>query len=93
MILDCSSHHLCTSPASRETEDYFMKVVEVMPVEYAEVQFALKEEAGDVVRIPVEVIDLFQDFWFELVVRGDVPGGKYPWCWRSRCFWRSWMAR
>ncbi len=69
-----------------------MRVVEIVSIEYAEVQFALLEETGDVVRIPVEVVDLFQDFWFKLVVGGDMPSGKYPRCWRSRCFWRSWMA-
>ncbi len=62
-----------------------------MPVEYAEV--TLLEEVGDVVRIPMEVINLFQDLWFELVVGGDIPGGEYPWCWRSGCLRRSWMVR
>ncbi len=67
-------------------------MVEVMPVEYAEVQFALKEEAGDVIRIPVEVVDLFQDLGFKFVVRGDVSVSEYPWCWRSGCLRRSRMA-
>ncbi len=70
-----------------------MRGVEEVAVEYAEVQFTLLEESGDVVRIPVEVVDLFQDFRFELIVGGDMSGGEYPWCRRSGCFWRSWMAR
>ncbi len=56
--------------------------VEEVAVEYAEVQFALLEEPGDVVRISVEVVDLFQDFWLEFVIGGDVPSSEYPRCWR-----------
>ncbi len=64
-----------------------------MSVEQFEVEFTLLEEAGDVIRIPVEVVDLFQDLGFELVVRGNVPLSEYPWCGRSGCFWRCWMTR
>ncbi len=62
-------------------------------VEQVEVQFALLEEAGDVVRIPVEVVDFFQDLWFEFVVGGNVPSGECPGCWRSGCLRRCWMTQ
>ncbi len=50
------------------------RVVEVL-VEQAEVQFALLEEAGDVVRISMEVVNFLQDFRLELVIRGSLSGG------------------
>ncbi len=64
-----------------------------MLIEQVEVQFTLLKEAGDVVRIPVEVVDLFQDLWFELVVGSNIPGDELPRCWRSGCLWGCWMVR
>ncbi len=51
-------------------------------VEQFEVQFALEEESGDVVRIPFEVVNFLQDFRFEVVVRGNIPIGENPGNWR-----------
>ncbi len=78
---------------SRDTEDYFMGGIEVVAIEHTEVQFALLEEAGDVVRIPMEVVDFFQDFRLEFVVGSDIPSGEDPRSGRSECLRRYGMAQ
>ena len=77
---------------SQNTKDYFMRGIEVVAIEHAKVQFALLEEAGDVIGIPMEVVYFFQDFGLEVIVGSGVPGGENPRSGRSGCLQRRWLT-